>query len=74
MVKTTLYLPEELRQQLHAIARQTGRSWADVVREELATFVGRYECRRPASIGIIDDPGLTGDGIQAWLRHARDAT
>jgi hypothetical protein len=73
VVKTTLYLPEELRQQLHDIARQKGRSQADLIREVLARFVGQYERPRPASIGIIDDPGLTGEASEDWLRHAWDA-
>jgi hypothetical protein len=72
MVKTTLYLPEGLQQQIHDIAKQTGRSQADLIREALAAFVGQYERPRPASIGIIDDPNLNGEDSEAWLRRARD--
>jgi hypothetical protein len=73
MVKTTLYLPEELQEQLHDIAAQTGRSQADLIREALARFVGEHRRPRPASIGIIDDPDLTGEGSEDWLRRAWEA-
>lgn len=36
MVRTTIYLPEELKRELEARARLEGRSEADIIRDSLA--------------------------------------
>lgn len=36
MVRTTIYLPEELKRELEARARPEGRSEADIIRDSLA--------------------------------------
>ena len=44
MKKTTLYLPDELKEKLEDVARLEGRSEADVIRDALAAAVNS---RRP---------------------------
>ncbi|HVR41472.1 MAG TPA: CopG family transcriptional regulator [Thermoanaerobaculia bacterium] len=44
MKKTTLYLPDELKEKVEAVAKEDGRSEAQVIRDALATAV---EARRP---------------------------
>jgi len=51
MEKTTLYLPTELQASLRALARRTGRSQANLIREALETYVAGQERPRPKSIG-----------------------
>ncbi|MDQ3974591.1 MAG: ribbon-helix-helix domain-containing protein [Actinomycetota bacterium] len=57
MEKTTLSLPAELRQSLRDLARRTGRSQADLIREALWAFLGGQSRPRPRSIGIVQDQG-----------------
>ena len=44
MKKTTLYLPDELKERIESLARAEGRSEADVIRDAISTAV---EARRP---------------------------
>jgi hypothetical protein len=37
--KTTIYLPDELMERVEAVARATGRSEADVIRDAIAVAV-----------------------------------
>jgi len=39
MKKTTLYLPNELKEQVESVARNEGRSEADVIRDALSTSI-----------------------------------
>jgi predicted transcriptional regulator len=50
MHKTTLYLEEELRERIARVAKQTGRSQADVIRDALRSFFMRR--KKPRSIGL----------------------
>lgn len=57
MVKTTLYLPEELKAGLERIALREGRSEADLVREALADLVARRTPPKPrGAIFASGDP------------------
>lgn len=47
MRKTTVYLPEDLKRSLERIARQEGRSEAELIREALADAVERRRPPRP---------------------------
>jgi Arc/MetJ-type ribon-helix-helix transcriptional regulator len=47
MKKTTLYLPEDLKNGLERVALQRGTSEAEVVREALANLIDRAERPRP---------------------------
>lgn len=53
-VKTTIYLPDELKEALEAEARRRGQSEAEVVREAIRALVGR-PTPRP---GIIEGEPL----------------
>jgi Ribbon-helix-helix protein, copG family len=57
MFKTTLYLPDELKAALERIARETGRSEADLIREGVRLAVASAT-PPPPTIGILvsDDP------------------
>lgn len=48
MVKTTIYLPDDLKEAIVRVARQRGMSEAEVIRESLRETVGR---RRPKPRG-----------------------
>lgn len=50
MHKTTLYLEDELRARIARVAKETGRSQAQVIREALRSFFIRR--KRPRSIGL----------------------
>jgi predicted transcriptional regulator len=53
MIKTTLYLGEEVYRRLKAVARRQNRPAAEVIREVLAAYVDGQEARRsrPKSLG-----------------------
>jgi plasmid stability protein len=45
--KTTVYLPDALKQSLHRMAAESGRSEADLIREAIATKVSASDRPRP---------------------------
>ncbi len=47
MVKTTVYLPERLKEQIEGLARREGRSEADIIRAALDEFTAARERPRP---------------------------
>lgn len=47
MKKTTLYLPDELKDQIEAVAREEGRSEADVIRDAIASAVASRRAPEP---------------------------
>ncbi len=49
MVKTTLYLPEEVKRDLQRLAAETGRSEADLIREGISLVRGRRVPPAPRS-------------------------
>jgi Arc/MetJ-type ribon-helix-helix transcriptional regulator len=54
MVKTTVYLGEQVVQRLRSLARVRGRSQAELIREALERFVeGESQSfERPAPVGV----------------------
>ncbi len=50
MHKTTLYLDDEIRERIARVAKETGRSQADVIRDALHAFFTRR--KKPRSIGL----------------------
>lgn len=50
MHKTTLYLEDEIRERIARVAKATGRSQADVIRDALRTVFLRR--KKPRSIGL----------------------
>lgn len=57
MVKTTVYLPDDLKRALERVASETGRTEADLIREGIRLAVVRQQ-PPPPTIGILvsDDP------------------
>lgn len=47
MVKTTLYLPDELKSSVERLAREEGRSEAELFREAVAELIESRRHRRP---------------------------
>jgi hypothetical protein len=47
MEKTTVYLPDELKQALRRAARSTGRSEADIIREGIGLVTGTHRIADP---------------------------
>lgn len=52
MVKTTVYLRDNVVQRLRSLARLQGRSQAELIREALERFVEGESFERPAPVGI----------------------
>lgn len=55
MKKTTLYLPDQLKEQVETVARAEGRSEADVIRDALSTAVASRLPPEP----LVPLPGMT---------------
>lgn len=51
MHKTTLYLEDDLRERIASVARQTGRSQAELVRDALRSFFIRRKKARSIGLG-----------------------
>jgi Ribbon-helix-helix protein, copG family len=69
MDKTTLYLPHDMKRELEAVARRSGRAQAVIVREALAQYLGQQPRPWPKSIGAGSDPELSGADSEDWLRE-----
>jgi hypothetical protein len=57
MVKTTLYLPDELKRQIEYAAREQGRSEAEVIREKLTEGFAEQPRRVRGSWGQVHGGG-----------------
>jgi predicted transcriptional regulator len=57
MEKTTVYLPNELKDALKQLANETGRSEADLIREGVRLAIARHQPPAPRS-GVF----ASGDG------------
>jgi hypothetical protein len=68
MDKTTLYLPADMKRELKAAARRSGRAQADIVREALARYLANQPRQLPQSIGMISDGTLDAAHVKDWLR------
>lgn len=55
MKKTTLYLPDELKEAVESMARSEGRSEADVIRDALSAAVDSRLLPEP----LVPLPGMT---------------
>ena len=63
MVRTQLYLDEEVHARLRALADRQGRTMSDLVREAVARAYGP---------GHVDERTSTLEGISALWRNRRD--
>jgi predicted transcriptional regulator len=69
MVKTTLYLPEDLQRELAEAARRLKRPQAELVRDALREFLAANRRPWPRSIGIAEDGTLDAREAKAWVRE-----
>jgi predicted transcriptional regulator len=67
MEKTTLYLPAELRSSLEALAKQTGRSQAELILEAVDRYIRQQEPPISRFIGIVQDGSLKAEDVEDWL-------
>lgn len=58
MIKTTVYLPEELKARLERVAAEQGRSEAQVIRAALEAYTSRERPRPRAPLFASGDPTL----------------
>lgn len=64
--KTTVYLPEDLKQALRRMAAASGRSEAELIREAIATQVRSSERPRPrGQLFTSGDPSLAEHSDEA---------
>ncbi len=70
MEKTTLYLPDDLRQELRAAARRTGQSQAAIVRDAVRSFLDARPAALPRSVGAVSDETFDARDDEAYLAHA----
>jgi predicted transcriptional regulator len=66
--KTTLYLPDDLQQDLQDAARRTGLTQAEIVRLALRAYLDREGRPTPRSIGMVEDGGISATEVKAWIR------
>lgn len=69
MVKTSVYLPWDLQQELRSLARRTGRPQAELLRDAVRRYVDEQPAELPSSIGIASSGGLHARDAKAWV-HA----
>jgi len=66
VTKTTIYLPDDLKQAVARIAAASGRSEAEVIREAIAALVHASERPRPRG-------GLFASGESSLAENAEEA-
>lgn len=71
MVKTTVYLPEDLKYALSRVATSRGQSEAEVIRVAIQSLVEAEPRPRPRG-GIISGPGNLADNVDALLKGDAD--
>lgn len=69
MEKTTVYIPREMQASLKALAKRTGRSQADLMREALELYVRGQQRQLPSFVGIIKDGSLQARDVEDWLNQ-----
>ena len=66
MNKTTVYLPDELKQAVERLAATSGRSEAEVIREAIAALTTASERPRPrGGLFTSGDPSLSEETEEA---------
>jgi predicted DNA-binding protein len=73
MEKTTLYLPADLQRSLREVARRTGRSQAELIRDALVRYLQDHPRPSLRSVGMGEDPELSGRDSERWLQARWDA-
>ncbi len=70
MRKLTIRLPPELHRALKEAARREGKSQAELIREALSAYLARREKPHLRSLGVGEDPELSGRASEKWLEEA----
>lgn len=60
MVKTSVYLDDHLKQDLDRVARITGRSQADLIRDGISQVIHDHLAKRPKMRARFHDPSIVG--------------
>lgn len=69
MERITIHLPSSLRTRLCEKARRSGRPQSEIVRDAVARYLDAESLFRPSSIGVIDDPGMSGTRIREYRQE-----
>jgi hypothetical protein len=67
MVRTTVYLPEELKEELARAASSSGRSEAELIREGVRTVVEANRTARPRIPLFTSDDGSIAERAADYL-------
>ena len=66
MIKTTVYLPDDLKHAVSRLAAESGRSEAKVIRDAIAALVDRSGRPRPrGGLFVSGDPSLSSQAEAA---------
>jgi len=60
MVKTSVYLDEQQKQDLDRVAKITGRSQTDLIREGISQVIQDHLSKRPKMRARFHDPSIVG--------------
>jgi predicted transcriptional regulator len=60
MVKTSVYLDEQQKQDLDRVAQITGRSQTDLIREGISQVIQDHLAKRPKMRAQFHDPSIVG--------------
>ena len=73
MKRTTIMAEEELLYKIDRIAREKGKSKAEVIREALALYITEVETQYPPQNPLLGLIGLAGDdGVEMDLSDGKD--
>jgi metal-responsive CopG/Arc/MetJ family transcriptional regulator len=73
MKRTTIMAEEELLYKIDRIAREKGKSKAEVIREALTLYVTEVETQNPPKNPLLGLIGLAGDdGVEMDLSEGKD--
>jgi hypothetical protein len=67
MATTTIELPPDVKRELEALARRTGRTEAELIVEAVERHLQAEQRPRPKAIGVYSDPEVTGENYEDWL-------
>jgi predicted transcriptional regulator len=60
MVKTSVYLDDQQKQDLDRVAQLTGRSQADLIRDGISQVIHDHLAKRPKMRARFHDPSIVG--------------
>ena len=60
MVKTSVYLDDQQKQDLDRVAQITGRSQADLIRDGISQVIHDHLAKRPKMRARFHDPSIVG--------------